>query len=1081
MIPRENQQRGRAWIFPILALLLSSGSALAGTTGNLTGYVTGPNNAPLPGVKVTVTSPVLQGSRSVTTDAQGFFRLTQLPPGDGYRARFEVSGFKTTERTGIVINIDSTIKLPTIRMSAVQTQEAIEVVEEAPLVEQGNTTIGRTLSNEFLSAVPTGRTTTQVLALAPGASSDQQGVTFRGATSPENHYVVDGLNTTGIVAGLASSSLPPEFIQEIQIKTGGYEPEYGRATGGQAIIITKSGGNEFHGDVFAYVTPVYGPSNTVVTDGRNSLHLRNANNQLTAQLGFDLGGYIVKDRLWFFVGYAPSFNRQRIGHEFRTYDDVVEGQEDPEAYMQNPELTENAVYDKYDRIDHFYLANLTFNINENHSLRLSASGNPVFANGYVTVTYGDPATYMATQRGGAQDYNITYNGKFLGGMMNLDAIVGYHTENGYTLPYQGTYNSLSGNSPFDGTEIDGSVVRVTHNQTNYEVPGTDCGDGAPCQFYGYRTGGLGSAIRTSADRFVVKPVLSIFLNNFIGNHVIKLGGDFERNHLLNRRAYTGGALVTEVATRYQVRYYSDFGEDVLWQGLDNNESYFNAETWTLNSSAFLQDSWSILSNLSLSLGIRWERQQIQDVFGVSRIDIKDNIAPRLGLIFDFTNQGKSKLFANFGRYYEAIPQDINDRALSAEGFNFYLYNKKDAQGNDLYPTADTLPIDNPSGTLQAALGGELTPVQEGLKGQYSDQFIAGFEYEVMDNISAGITGIYAKLGNVIEDISPDDGTTYYISNPGSDNYHYLVAPSDPESGYSTSDPSEYVGTDTNGDGVISEDEAQTFRSCFASTDPLTGAPVTYCFPTPTRTYRAAEVTFTKRFSNNWQAQASYTWSQTFGNYPGLFSETNGQLDPNITSQFDLPSLLVNRVGFVDQDRQHNIKFAGAYQFNFGTSLGLTANIQSGTPVNWLGAHPVYGESEAFVLPRSLYPEDEEANAAFFAELYDDEIEPVSRRTPWLVQLDANARHFFKFANKQSLMVGVQVNNVLNAHTALRQDQDWTYDYGAPAVGGTRLSQVQCYDDGTGAPQLYCERNSNFGNAVAYQAPFNVRFEVKYSF
>ena len=90
------------------------------------------------------------------------------------------------------------------------------------------------------------------------------GVSFRGATSPENHYVIDGLNTTGIMFGTSVSGLPIEFVQEIQVKTGAYEPEYGRATGGQSIVITKSGGNEFHGDIFFRTTPIEGARSTVV-------------------------------------------------------------------------------------------------------------------------------------------------------------------------------------------------------------------------------------------------------------------------------------------------------------------------------------------------------------------------------------------------------------------------------------------------------------------------------------------------------------------------------------------------------------------------------------------------------------------------------------------------------------------------------------------------------------------------------------------------------------------------------------------------------------------------------------------------
>lgn len=1075
MIPRENQ-RGRSWIFMILALLLASATALAGTTGNLAGYVTGPNNAALPGVKVIVSSPVLQGTKTTTTDAQGFYRLTQLPPGDDYKVRFEVTGYKTTERIGVSIHIDETIKLPSVKMQAVQEGGAIEVIEEKPIVAQDSTTVGRTMSNQFLEAVPTGRTTTAVLALAPGSSSDSRGVSFRGATSPENNYVIDGLNTTGIVTGLSTSSLPPEFIQEIQVKTGGYEPEYGRATGGQAIVITKSGGNEFHGDVFAYVTPIYGRPHTIVYSGDSAATkneeaalLYNDSYKLFAQVGFDLGGYIIKDRLWFFAGYAPTLTRRLEGHEVKQV--AAEQQAALDAgTTYDPDLGDNAIYDNLNQTSHYYLANLTYNINQDHSLRLSASGNPSFSTGAVGATLGDPSTYMGTTKSAAYDTTLTYNGKFLGGILNLDAILGYHKESRNALPWADVYNSASGNSPFDGQTFADDPFYVTQRVTNtkmdgdlirgYAVPGTDgqCvdrdGNAVPCYVYLYHTGGFGAWSKTNAERFVFKPILSLFLNNFVGNHVIKLGGDYERNHLYNQRSLY---VDSNYSTYNLERYYTNYGEPITYHGVDDDRSYFNAETFTINSSAFLQDNWSVLSNLSINLGVRWERQQIQDVFGISRIDIADNIAPRLGATFDFTNQGRSKLFANWGRYYESIPQDINDRALSAEGFNYYLLYKS------LYPNYAPGQQELNSSNLYAVLGGEQSPIQSNLKGQYSDQFIGGFQYEVVKNLSVELDAIYNKLGNVIEDISPDNGNTYVIANPGTDNYNYMVTTLG-EDGRPLAQEST-AQTDANGNPI-------NYRSCIASVDPLTGAPVTYCFPKATRFYRALELSMQKRFSHNWQAQASYTLSETYGNYPGLFNQNNGQLDPNITSQFDLPNLLVNRYGDLNADRRNVIKIAGSYTFNFGTSLGLVADVQSGSPIAYLGYHPVYQAGEAYLLPIGTYPTDHAAEGS---------TDYVAPRTPWIFDVNLSAHHTLQFANKRSLALGIQVNNVLNMQRALLVDQNYTYDVTGPTGGATALSEAQCYDISTGVAKPSCERNPSFGTPTSYQNPFNVRFEAKFSF
>src|SRR5262249_8728903 len=129
-------------------------------------------------------------------------------------------------------------------------------------------------------------------------------------------------------------------------------------------------------------------------------------------------------------------------------------------------------------------------------------------------------------------------------------------------------------------------------------------------------------------------------------------------------------------------------------------------------------------------------------------------------------------------------------------------------------------------------------------------------------------------------------------------------------------------------------------------DPATGrAP--RCFGRAQRFYRAFEVTATKRFTNHWQMITSYVYSSLTGNYEGLFRNDNGQSDPNITSLFDLQSLLDGTYGRLPNDRPHQFKFNGSYQFPFRLMLSGNFYWQSGTPFNGLIPHPVYGNNEGF--------------------------------------------------------------------------------------------------------------------------------------
>jgi hypothetical protein len=125
-----------------------------------------------------------------------------------------------------------------------------------------------------------------------------------------------------------------------------------------------------------------------------------------------------------------------------------------------------------------------------------------------------------------------------------------------------------------------------------------------------------------------------------------------------------------------------------------------------------------------------------------------------------------------------------------------------------------------------------------------------------------------------------------------------------------------------------------------------------------------------------------------------------------------------------------------------------------------------------LLPIGTYPTDAPTS---------DSPDYVAPRTPWIFDVNLSAHHTLQFANKRSLALGVQVNNVLNMQRALTVDQNYTYDVTGPTGGAIALSEAQCYDLVTGLAKPSCERNPSFGAPVSYQNPFNVRFEAKFSF
>jgi hypothetical protein len=272
----------------------------------------------------------------------------------------------------------------------------------------------------------------------------------------------------------------------------------------------------------------------------------------------------------------------------------------------------------------------------------------------------------------------------------------------------------------------------------------------------------------------------------------------------------------------------------------------------------------------------------------------------------------------------------------------------------------------------------------------------------MRDLTLGARGVYRAQGDVIEDGSFDDGDTYFIFNPG------RRAP-----------------------GTTEE---------IACTTPGIG-----CFGHARRYYRALELTATKRFTHNWQLIGSYVFSSLTGNYEGLFRNDNGQSDPNITSLFDLVSLLKNTYGRLPNDRPHQFKLDGTYQTPFKLMLSSSLRVQSGIPFDQLIPHPVYGNNEGFAVPRGTA------------------VNPItgSNRTPVTYNIDFGAYYPIVFSEHRQLRFQFDWFNVTNAQRAIRQDTTYQINSGATGI----------------APVL----NPFYGQGTIFQFPSALRLGVKFQF
>jgi hypothetical protein len=860
----------------LMLLVASVAMAQTSTTGAIVGRVTDPTG-PVPGVTIEVRSPAAQGTQVAVTDANGEFRFSLLPPGQ-YALSASLSGYAPLSQANINVGLNRTTSLE-LDMRQTNISETITVTAEAPVVDTTTTQTGANITAETIESLPMARDFYAVAQIAPGTSSDAAGTTVYGSTGAENQYIIDGLNTTGVELGTEAKTLNFDFIQEVQVITGGLSAEYGRVTGGVVNAITKSGGNEFKGDLFAYGAGGGLQSDNSTAPERSAADTTIDDISSEFDAGFNAGGYIIRDRLWFFGAY----DRVNTTGRYTIFNDL---QGVPGTPGVGSELDEDLTRD-------LYAGKLTWQLAPSHNLTLSLLGDPSEYEGALGTFFiiaGPPTTFEGKATTGGNDAILRYSGVF-GTDWLLSGTFGRHHEESF---------------------ITGPGKNMVHYIDQTVAPGR------PLTV----DGGFGFHQDQEFDRDAFK----LDVTRYLGRHELKVGGDRENLSAYNEN-WNGGAgqriyirrsdaLVTADNPNgiyYRHRYYIDdqhpaFDEDDPSSWVINTPLTSSPET--VNTSLYLQDSWKVTSYFTLNLGLRWEQQNIGDRFGADAIVLDDMYAPRLGVIWDVARNGRSKAFANYGRFYESIPMDINIRAFGGElqafSYNFSPAASAIAPDPFFNSVANGGSADAP--TRNSFLGGA-TPVDPDLKGQYIDEFLLGYEYELANNLAVGVQGTYRKLGRVVEDFLDPASGHYHIANPG------------------------------QGSGSA---------MAFYDYEPAVA-------PKVERTFEGVQLHARKRFSSNAQIFASYLWSRLEGNYDGLYQASTGQLDPNINSAFDYADFLINADGMLSNDRTHQFKLHGSYTLNQGIANGLTLGFSTyyatGYPLNAYGYSPGYQNHEFYLAPR----------------------------------------------------------------------------------------------------------------------------------
>jgi hypothetical protein len=1030
-------------VIAILALFMA-GVAFAQLvpTSKMEGKVVDSTGAPLPGVSVEATSPRLVGKATAVTDGEGNYRLFSLPSGV-YEITFTLQGFKTLIRKDIIVQLSQTIVLnATLEQAALE--EQVTVVGMSPLIDVKSTVKSQTMTKEVFMSLPRNRSFDGLISTVPGVQYDNRtgGLSVDGATGTENMWYMDGADITQPHVGTNAQGAVMELVDEVKVTASGYNAEFGGSMGGVVNVITRSGGNAYHGDVSFYYNDNsrlmqgfsrdyfrWSPTNSnvgeYINDDNLYWHQGNGRDDYKRFEGvFTLGGYILKDKLWFFGSINPVYSRT-WGERFFNSDD------DPN--IAGNQAPWNPFFNKWWNLN----GQIKLTAAPLRGLRVSVSA----VNNYSRYRGSIPSILGS----GTKTYDYQKQGY---DYPNWSAafLADYSASNNLLVSVRGGYHMTN-------TTDQQIANRFTTYAFNYENlmfaddPFYVANPGLLHIAGAVNYGGSRSVLdRYKLEKFSGNVDLSYFVS-LSGEHAWKAGFQLIRDqeNVLNGPVSpmvdinwddtcTALEAYGTPATRGYYGYYMIRGG---W-----NQAYGSA--WKIHRNTYamyLQDSWTIGGKLTLNAGLRTESEYIP-TFNPNVPDqykkpinfgFGDKLAPRFGAVYDVFGDSSLKVFGSFGIYYDVMKLYMAEGAFG--GFkwrtDYYTLDVADyrliaANGLVLNTNGDTDLVTGRTGdaALSQAAGGtylgtidwripSFDTLQPDMKPVAQQEISLGAEKKLSEDLSFSARGVWKHLLRTIEDIGiiTPQGEQYYEGNPGS---AWIV---------------------------------NLFETLQNEPTGLTYWPQ----PKANRNYYGLNLSLEKRFSHNWQGAINYTISLTKGNYGGLSSTDEfGRNSPNVERSFDLWFMMYQMDGTpingtLPQDRTHYIKAYGSYTFPIGLTLGFAAYGRSGNPISTrLNFNNSY-----------IYPNG-----------YGD-----LGRLPFTVWADVYAEWAIKVGGRYTVALNTQISNITNTKTwqnarysPIRQTMNIP---DALLLDGTAVDAGTALVDGSGHTYYWVERMQFYRPDISY--------------
>lgn len=1003
-------------IFAMLAIAVLVTSVFAqAPTGKITGKATDKDGGPLPGVSVQADSPRLVGMAAAVSDELGVYRLFSLPAGT-YSVRFTLPGFKTVTRREIVLGLEQTLTL-NIVLDQSALNEEVTVVGQSPLIDVKSTTKGSTMNKEVFMQLPRNRDFTGLLATVPGVQyeGNQGGLSVDGASGTENMFYVDGTNISNIRIGTQAQSIVMEQLEEVKVTASGYSAEFGGSMGGVVNVISRSGGNEFHADAFGYYN-----NGTLAFSGKDRDYLRlkpNWTSPITVDMYeyvnnddlyygggkerddyqrmegvFNLSGYVIKDKLWFFGSFNPKYARTYGDRWFSTDPVNLANAKKPGDTNLDPRQGRD-VSNFYNKNYYWYWqGKLTAAPFAGMRISVSAVSNWSSYRGSMPGITGTSTKFYS--------YRPDWNPLNSSGVGLLTA----GKQPGFDYP------SISGSANIDYTvsnnflvSLRGGYFQTDQGNQQLFVPGTRYAFSGSNSIYAaeaaarpdlvHASGWNNGAGTTLTQRYIQERVsanldLTYYLT-LAGEHSWKAGFQYIRLHedvLQTPKApwvdlSWNQELVKYDGTKVRGAYgmYTIRNDWVSSYGSDFNVA---SDNWAI----YIQDSWTIGQKLTLNLGVRTESEYVPSLaytdpqykdYKPIQFGFDKKLAPRLGAVYDVFGDSSLKVFASYGRYYDVMKLYMAEGAYG--GFKWWssYYNL------DIFDFTQIAKSGDPLNKADQAAGGKYMgstnartvswdTTDTDLKPVAQDEYSLGAETKISEELSFSARFVYKSLIRTIEDVGVlmtdaqgNESEQYYIANPGEG----WVLP---------------VGQGTG-----------RFDPKF------------WPSPKAKREYLGLNLALEKRFGNNWQGGINYTLSSMKGNCGGLSSsDENGRNSPNVERYWDLwferYDIKGNPLdGPLPSDRTHYFKVYGSYAFPFGLTAGVVAYGRSGLPL--------------------------QTNIAFTGmQIFPDNY-TADERLPFLFTADLYLEYNLRIAKKYTINLNATVSNFTNTSTVTAYNMRYNRD------------------------------------------------------